>query len=254
MSVSGNILDSDPAGDSQLPVWEAHYRSEDQEPLLRALEAGFSDRRILEAHYPLVRLLGKIPCPLRSSIELGCGSGAFSLVLKKLGLVEEVTLLDYSIASLTTAQELFKHFDMECDLVHSTIGEAPFRAKAFELALSAGVIEHYRSRAARYSCMSKHLELASYAFLQAPVSSPFYWLSRTVYTAMNRGWPFGFERPVGIFEMHRLARRTGARVIGHDHQYFTSFPLFTRLHWLPMPGWYTIPFANEVAILARSQR
>lgn len=235
-----------------MPFWEAHYASEDLSLFSEALEAGFRKPRALRAHYPVVRLLAGLDLPLGTSIELGCGSGAFSLVLARLGLVEEVTLLDYSKAALRAAGKLFSRFGVDCNLVHSTIDSAPFEARSFDLALSGGVIEHYRTAGERAACLAAHLELGRLAFVQAPLSSPFYWMSRSVYTALNRGWPFGYERPVTRRELRRLCGAVGAEVLQSDHQYFTSFHLFTRLHWLPEPGWYTAPLATEVAILARN--
>lgn len=251
MRLTSDLLEAEPGGDSQLSYWDAHYEAEDQGPVIGALEAGFRRPGLLVAHYPMVRLLESLPLPLGSSIELGCGSGSFSLLLKKLGIVKEVTLLDYSTASLEAAHRLFEHFGESCTLVHSAIESAPFQPGAFDLALSAGVIEHYRTPLKRLGCLQAHLELGRFTFVQAPVSSPFYWLSRTAFTVLNRGWPFGYEKPSTTRELRGLASSAGARVLGLDHQYFTSFHLFTRLHWLPRPGWYTFPFMNEIAILAR---
>ena len=251
MPIVHGILEGFPESDSQLDFWETHYRTEDQSVIIAAIEKGLQDRHLLYDHYPAVRMIEKLPVPLESSIELGCGSGAFSLVLKKTGMVNEVTLLDYSRASLEAARALFSHFSERCNLVHADIESAPFKQKAFDLSLSAGVIEHFRTEAERLDCLIAHLEIADLAFIQAPVSSPFYWLSRAAYTAFNRGWPFGYEKPVTLRELRRLATMAGAWILGHDHQYFLSFPLFTRLHRLLRPGWYTWPFQNEIAILAR---
>lgn len=251
MPIAQGILKSFPKGNQQLRIWEHHYRTEDQSALMAALEKGFQNPSLLFAHYPAVRMIKKLPIPLDSSIELGCGSGSFSLVLKKTGLVNDVTLLDYSRASIDTAQELFDHFGESCNLVHADIESVPFKRKAFDLSLSAGVIEHFRTEVERLDCLAVHLEIADLAFVQAPVSSPFYWLSRATYTAFNRGWPFGYEKPVTLRELRRLAVRAGAEMLDHDHQYFLSFPLFTRLHRLMKPGWYTWPLQNEIAILAR---
>jgi len=250
MSIVESILEGLPKSDPQLDFWETHYSNEDQSVIIAALEKGFQNRRLLYAHYPIIRMIRKLTVPLESSIELGCGSGAFSLVLKKTGTVDKVTLLDYSRASLEAARSLFSHFGESCNLVHADIESAPFRRKTFDLSLSGGVIEHFRTEEERLDCLNAHLDIANRAFLQAPVSSPCYWLSRSLFSAYNRGWPFGFEKPVTFRELCKLAKRAGAEILDHDHQYFLSFPLFTRLHKLPKPGWYTWPFLNEIAIIA----
>lgn len=247
--LSNGVLDCLPDGDRQKRVWESYYSSSDQSALISALENGLEKPNLLHAHYSILRLLEHLSLPLSSSIELGSGSGAFSLILKRLGIVEHVTLLDYSEKALLTAKKLFDHFGESCTLVKASIDSMPFRDNAFELSLSAGVIEHYPTPQERMNCFLVHTAVARKAFVQAPVSSPCYWMSRTIYTAINRGWPFGFERPVTMREMRSFARETRVRIIGCDHQYFLSWPLFTRLHWLVRPGWYTWPFQNEISIL-----
>ena len=250
MPISQSILEAFPDRDPQLDFWDTLFKNEDQAPIVAALEKGFQQRHLLYAHYPVIRMLEKLPVPLESSVELGCGSGAFSLVLKKTGMVHKVTLIDYSRAALEAARALFDHFGETCNLVHADIKSAPFKQKTFELALSGGVIEHFRTEESRFDCLISHLEIADLAFVQAPVSSPCYWLSRIIFTVFNRGWPFGFEKPATLSELRRLATRAGAKILDHDHQYFLSFPLFTRLHRLVNPSWYTWPFQNEIAILA----
>lgn len=250
--VSGDIIDCLPAGDGQLTVWDKHYSSTDQSPLVRALEKGFERPSVLHAHYSILRLLERLSLPVEQSIELGAGSGAFSLVLKKLGFVEHVTLLDYSSQALNAARDLFAHFDEKCTLVKASIDSVPFPDDSFDLSLSAGVIEHYPSTQERIACFKAHTSVAKHAFIQAPVSSPCYWASRLVYSAINKGWPFGYEKPVTMRELRRMAGETGVRIIGRDHQYFLSWPLFTKIHRLVTPTWYTWPFQNEISILVSS--
>ncbi|MBU1672457.1 MAG: methyltransferase domain-containing protein [Actinobacteria bacterium] len=245
------VLECFPGSDTQRRYWDSHFQSADLSRLVLALEAGFANRRLILAHYPVARAMENLGRTLDSSIELGCGSGAFSLVLKRMGYVRRVTLVDYSRASLAAARALFDRFSETAELVHATLDGLPFAGASFDLALSGGVIEHYRSRPERLACLEAHLDAAPLAFVQAPVSSPFYWFSRLVYTAIKRGWPYGYERPVTMSELNALAGLAGATILRRDHQYFSSFPMFTRFHRLPHPGWYTWPLQNEIAVLAR---
>ncbi|MFH1150668.1 MAG: class I SAM-dependent methyltransferase [Actinomycetota bacterium] len=245
------VLECFPASDEQHRVWEAHYGHEDLTTITKALRAGFENPRLILGYYPVARIMEGLGRRLSTSIELGCGSGAFSLVLKKMGYVERVTLVDYSLASLAAARSLFESFDEDCELVHASLDNLPFAPKSFDLALSGGVIEHFRTEKERLECLEAHLDVASLALVQAPVASPMYWSSRLAFSAARGGWPFGYERPVTMREMKALVELAGATILSRDHQYFASFHMFTRLHRVPRPGWYTWPLQNEIAILAR---
>ncbi|MBN1288504.1 MAG: class I SAM-dependent methyltransferase [Actinobacteria bacterium] len=250
LRVREGILDCSPQTDRQHRYWDEHYETEDQNPIAVAIERGVQNPGVLRSHYPLLRMIEGLALPMESSIELGCGSGAFSLLLNLTEAVGSTTLLDYSWPSLRAAGDLFARFNQSCNLVYARLEHAPFKKKAFSLAFSAGVIEHYRTDDERRRCLEAHLDCGNLAFVQAPVGAPGYWLPRIAVTVLKRGWPFGYERPVTMREIKTLINASGAELIKKDHQYFLSFPLFTRIGRLIRPGWYTWPLQNEIAVLA----
>jgi len=232
--VRDGIVDTSPPEDDRREQWDRVYTatSEAYSSFFTSnLEKGFRRRELLMSYYPIVRVMSRLSTPLGSSLEIGSGSGTYSLLLKKLGLVREVTLLDYSLEALKAADRLFTHFGENCDLVLSEFGTAPFKKDAFDLTLSGGVIEHYPSDSERLSCLEAHLRYAELAFIQAPVNSICYWFQRALITAIRRGWPFGYEKPVAGGEFKRLASLAGAEVMDMDFQYFGSILVFS-MPWL----------------------
>lgn len=249
LTVRDGILDCNPLADEQLKYWENRYETNDQEPVAAAVETGIENPELLGACYPLLRMAKELSPPLESSLELGCGSGASSLVLKASGIIQNVTLLDYSWQSLLAAKKLFSGFNIRCNLVHARLEDAPFKNIAFSLTLSSGLIEHYKKGEERLSCLQAHLETGRMAFVQAPASTPGYWLPRLLLTAVKFGWPFGREYPVTMKEIQSFIQQNGAVLIRKDRQYL---PPFTRTGRISKPGWYTRPFKNEIAVLAEN--
>lgn len=258
MPVIQGIIENSPDRDKQHDIWDDLYRKAQESTTFQRqitpLDKGFRERELLTTYYPLVRTVSLFPVPLDSSVELGSGSGAYSLVLKKLGLVKRVTLLDYSIESLHAAGELFRYFGESCTLVHGSIESHPFKDNAFNLSFSGGVIEHYHTGEERLACMEAHLDVAERAFIQAPVNSPCYWLQRALVTVMERGWPFGYERPVTIREMYQLAKLAGAKIAHTDYHFFLNalifrIPRFIDLKRFLKPVWFTRPMMTELAVL-----
>lgn len=250
--VRDGILDCNPIADGQLEYWEKRYETQDQESLAYAIEKGLEKPELLNACYPLLRMAKEVSPPLESSLELGCGSGISSLVLKASEMVEDVTLLDYSWNSLMTARKLFSRFGVKCNLVHARLEDAPFKKIAFSLSLSSGVIEHYRKGAERLACIQAHFETGRMVFVQAPVSTPGYWLPRLLFTAVKFGWPLEYEHPVTIGEINGLIQQNGAVLIQKERRRSPGFQPFTGDSRPVKPGWCTGPLYNEISVLAEN--
>ncbi|MHB8896503.1 MAG: class I SAM-dependent methyltransferase [Candidatus Geothermincolia bacterium] len=255
MMTRDGILEVLPEHEYDCGAWDRVYDPMDVAAprLFKMVSRGLANPGLLDVYYPIVRLLKGSGRSFKTSIELGAGSGTYSLVLKKLGLVEHVTLLDYSRDALLMAQALFQSFGETCQLVHSRVEDAPFRDKAFDLAFSGGLIEHYETREERLACLSDHCRLASTVYLQAPVDLPAYWVQRRLITALKGAWPFGFERPVSEQEIRDLAGSAGATVSAWDYHYFASFLVF----YLPLLArivpnirmWIFQPLRMDIACL-----
>lgn len=135
----------------------------------------------------------------------------------------------------------------------SRIEEVPLADKAFDLALSGGLIEHYATRQERGACLGHHLRLADLAYVQAPYDTAAYWLQRSIVTVLKRGWPFGFERPMRSREMEMLASSVGASMIAKDYHYSLSILAFYAPGLLKMgvrvPGWLLAPLRTDVGCI-----
>lgn len=255
LSLDDGILTAYPDREMDCGVWDGVYEIVDLTRSLgiKLIEKGLENPRLLESSYPVARLVKRLDRPVECSVELGAGTGAYSLVLKKLGLVEHVTLVDYSREALVVAARLYRYFGESCDLVHSRIEEVPLADKAFDLTLSAGLVEHYATREERGACIGHHLRLADLAYVQAPYDTAAYWLQRSIVSALKAGWPFGFERPMRSREMEMLASSIGASVIARDYHYSLSILAFFAPAFLTsrmrVPGWLLAPLRTDVGCM-----
>lgn len=232
-------------------TWDAVYNSESdfqRSTSISWLEAGLKDNRLLYAYYPVARLAKKIPEPVGKSIEIGCGSGRYSLVLKKLGLIRDAVLLDFSTSALDSAERLFKYFGETCTLIHSSLDDMEFEAQSFDLAFSGGLVEHFRTTAERRKYIKAHTDTARWTIIQAPAYSTGYWVQRMIITLIKRGWPFGFERPYSNKELLAIADDIGVSLEAIDYQYFLNFLIFL------MPKLVRIKAVQEPQLFARLAR
>lgn len=256
MSLDSGILSTHPDDRLECGAWSEVYSTPEDlsgNRVLRLVQKGLSDRRLLEAYFPLVRALAGHGPRFSSSIELGSGSGVYSLLLRKLGIVQSVTLVDYSMEALRMSQGVFGLFGEECNLVYGRWEDLPFPARSFDLSLSGGLIEHYGSEAERLDCLRAHLRLADTAYIQAPGDFFGYWAQRALITVIRRGWPFGFERPLGRRELESLARSAGARVMLTDFHYplgYLTMYSSALLRAAPrLPRFCLRPFRTDIACI-----
>jgi len=159
------------------------------------------------------------------SIEIGCGSGYYSLMLKKLGLVEDCVLLDSSFSALKIASQLFRISGEDAFFVLADGLEVPFADKSFDLSFSGGLIEHFRGSEQR-KLVSEHCRVAESVVCQVPTHSLFYWLQRGVITLLNAKWPFGYESPVSSEQLESLYRNEGFQLRSFGYHDFITMLLF----------------------------
>jgi len=70
------------------------------------------------------------------ALDLGCGSGADSIVLSKLGL--EVDAVDHSAGMLARAVKNSKHFNTKINFIHSGLTDFSIAHKSFDIIVSLG--------------------------------------------------------------------------------------------------------------------
>jgi SAM-dependent methyltransferase len=163
--------------------------------LVRLVEKTLDSLPYSLSYFALVNLLLKNKAKFTTSIELGCGTGVYSLLLKKMQIVDEIILVDMSLPALKTAQTIFKKFNEDALFVLADATTLPFKNKSYDLSLSGGLIEHFKGAQLNH-IVSEHCRVASNVACQFPASTPSYWLQRGGISLLNFGWPFGYELPL----------------------------------------------------------
>jgi len=146
-------------------------------------------------YFTLVNLLCHFKTKFKISIELGCGTGVYSLLLKKMRIIDIPILVDMSLPALKTAQNIFDAFGEKALFVLADATSLPFVDKCFDLSLSGGLIEHFKGEQLS-RIVSEHCRVVSSVACQFPAPTPCYWLQRGYISALNFGWPFGYELPL----------------------------------------------------------
>jgi ubiquinone/menaquinone biosynthesis C-methylase UbiE len=174
----------------------------------------------------------QVKAKFKVSIELGCGTGVYSLLLKKMRIVDLTVLVDTSLSALKVAQNIFDVFKEKAFLVLADATNLPFADKSFDFSLSGGLIEHFKGKQLR-QIISEHCRVASNVACQFPAPLPFYWLQRHIISALNFGWPFGYELPLTCDMVKSYFQRENFQLEASSYHDMTSV-LLTRL---------TLPFS-----------
>lgn len=91
----------------------------------------------------LRKALGEMPShPFGHALEIGAGTGYFSLNLLQLGLVERVTATDISPGMLATLSASARSLGVEAETVQTEAEELPFADGSFDLVLGHAVLHH----------------------------------------------------------------------------------------------------------------
>ncbi len=90
----------------------------------------------------LAKLLGERPGPFARSLEIGAGTGYFSLNLLQAGVVREATCTDISPGMLQTLQANAAENGLEVQTVACDAAELPFEDGSFDLVQGHAVLHH----------------------------------------------------------------------------------------------------------------
>jgi len=156
----------------------------------------------------LARTFGRIQ-GLRT-IELGSGRGDLSALLAERGA--HVTLLDYSSAALDQARQRFERLGLSARYEQADLlGALEGLHGEFDVALSSGVVEHFRGYERTRALQAHHRVLRPRGFCL--VSVPHAWCVPyrlwKLYLEVRGWWPYGMEVPFGRGEIVRRARLAG---------------------------------------------
>lgn len=217
--------------------WDGEWERTSLEGTRGRLEWMLKNPSHLEVYYPLVRLAQRNGLENLKSLEVGCGCGSYSLILKKTGIISKATLLDISQVGLDLAEKLFTSFGEECQIVRGDAMNLPFDDGEFDLVLSGGLLEHFRPHE-QQRLVSEQCRVARNILCQVPASTPAYWTMRMLLTMRYLGWRWGWERPMNLRQLSTLFRQENFKVVDKDfHNLFTAgFLLFFPRCYDSIPG------------------
>jgi ubiquinone/menaquinone biosynthesis C-methylase UbiE len=90
----------------------------------------------------LTKLLGPNPGPFASSLEIGAGTGYFSLNLLQTGVIERATCTDISPGMLATLEQNARDLGLEVETAACDATQLPFEDESFDLLLGHAVLHH----------------------------------------------------------------------------------------------------------------
>ena len=86
-------------------------------------------------------LIENLPRNNFKSLEAGCGSGKWSLILTEHGYLP--ILVDFQIHILLQAKERFKQYGKKGYFVQADINQLPFKERTFDICFNDGTMEHF---------------------------------------------------------------------------------------------------------------
>src|SRR3954451_13681574 len=90
----------------------------------------------------ITKLLGSAPGPFARSLEIGAGTGYFSLNLLQTGVVREATCTDISPGMLATLERNAEQLNLAVQTSACDAAELPFDDDSFDLVLGHAVLHH----------------------------------------------------------------------------------------------------------------
>jgi ubiquinone/menaquinone biosynthesis C-methylase UbiE len=90
----------------------------------------------------LTKLLGPAPGPFARSLEIGAGTGYFSLNLLQTGVVRDATCTDISPGMLAALEHNAQELGLEIETAACDAAQLPFEDESFDLVLGHAVLHH----------------------------------------------------------------------------------------------------------------
>ena len=161
----------------------------------------------------LKRLLGKLPSEPVNILEVGCGSGIYSLaLLKEMGNPASMaTLVDFSAIALDFARENAERNGVAVSLVRADAFHLPFADNTFDIVWNEGVNEHFSGdqRQLIFEEMVRVCKPGGQVAIIVPnaLNLP-YRLWKRIAEARQK-WEYGVEMPYTISELKDRMKEAG---------------------------------------------
>jgi len=168
--------------------------------------------RALGWQYSIALLLKRqIPFEQLKTIEIGCGTGTFSLTLNLLGA--DTTLLDADEDALKAAREVFSVYGRTASYIKANVIDPPPEElmHQFDIVISGGLAEHFSGQDREKVILYHKLLMKSDGFVYIGVPnrlSLFYQIIVVLRRIMGI-WTIDTEIPFTPFELKKIAKRVG---------------------------------------------
>lgn len=213
-------------------IWDNVYDKSNIEYFQKKLDY-YSDKTnsvTFKEYYVFIELLKKhIPnLKIKNYLDLGCGTGSYSLALSFVFDIKNIILVDKSVTALLVAKKLLQYYNRNCVLMCADGFSLPFKDNVFDLSITSGLFEHF-SKEEQETIVSEQCRVANLISCQLPADSLSYWIYRKIVEIKNNGWPFGYEKPLKYVQSRRLFEKCRFTEIDYRiHNLFSSF-LFSEL-------------------------
>jgi ubiquinone/menaquinone biosynthesis C-methylase UbiE/uncharacterized protein YbaR (Trm112 family) len=209
--------------------WDKVWRDTGLQITKRKIEKINQKRETARTLYPPLEISERLNLQYKECLDIGCGSGSFSLALKKAGKISSAYLVDYSLQALYLAKGVYEYFGEQCELIQGDARNLSFKDGSFGLSFSTGLLEHF-DKLSQETIIKEHCRVANDVICQVPVSSVPYWIGRFLITVFNLKWPFSNEKPLSITKLKQLLIKTNYVVKDVSyHDMLTSICFFLSL-------------------------
>lgn len=157
-------------------------------------------------------------------LELGCGSGRLSYLAYQAG-AEELTLVDFSDAALTTARNLFNEVNSVTFVKANLL--ALDLVEKYDVAFSSGVVEHFKDEELMLAVKAHANYSRNYVAIVVPSDTAFN--NRRAASAKNIKL-YGYQKPISPEQMRGIFEEVGitVQVIKRFH-FMYGVPILFRL-------------------------
>jgi len=188
-------------------IWDEFLKKDDIEKLIKLH---------INEHILFIQMIQKYVKSLQNKgpvnvLEIGCGTAIDSYYIAE-HTHANVWAIDISSKAIQVAERVGRHFNGKINLKVADALSTDFKDSFFNLIFSQGVIEHFKNPV---PLMREHKRLLGddgYLIIDVPQKYNIYTLFRKLLIRMGR-WPYGWERGYSIFELRKLGKQVGFKVV-----------------------------------------